>query len=103
MFNHSHRMRAHYTHAFSVIFLSQAAYVANRRHAFAIARASNLPAAKWERDHGKRDDRRGENREPVSGGVMPSADCRMGFGDGLITLYLRTRFACGACIGSVLK
>jgi hypothetical protein len=52
MFNHSHRMRAHYTHAFSVIFLSQAAYVANRRHAFAIARAGNLPAAKWERDHG---------------------------------------------------
>jgi hypothetical protein len=96
-------MRAHYTHAISVIFLSQAAYVAKRRHAFAIARAGNLPAAKWERDHGMRHDRGGENRELLAGGVMPSADCRTGFGDGLITLYLRTRFACGACTGSVSK
>jgi len=51
MFNHSHRMRAHYTHAIPVIFLSQASYVANCRHAFAIAHTGNLPAAKWERDH----------------------------------------------------
>jgi hypothetical protein len=34
--------------------LSQAPYVANCRHAFAIAHAGTLPAAKWERDHGSK-------------------------------------------------
>jgi hypothetical protein len=98
------RCGAHYTHAKTLIFLSQASYVANRRHIFAIARAGNLPAANCERHHGVletmrlplhtgrrtgdfelENDRAGENRDPVSGGVTASADCRTRLRDGLIT------------------
>jgi len=43
---------AHYTHAISVIFLSQASHVAKHRHPVAIGCPGTLPAAKWERDHG---------------------------------------------------
>jgi hypothetical protein len=47
-------MRAHYTHAISAIFLSQAPYVASHRQLLAIERPGNLPAMKWEKDHGVR-------------------------------------------------